>query len=329
MLKEKKNEFFSLSDEINRYTKSFFELVDLILSVLKSAKSEELVLLKENILDSLKLFEESLSIKYIKEIRVNLIKYISKDENLLALLKDKIEPIFNQNVNLKKFLLEKNALKSNLAKEIANIERLIEEKTLQLNDVLGELKYIELSKFKNLDEIKLIEGNLEFLFESKNSLDEELKDLYLKLENLNLEKSNIELNLSNLIGTSKSSNDESFKEKDLSSLGFLNDFKKTNYYEYIKKQTEYEFLLNSNVSIKNEIENFNISNEMSNKFELEEDLITRDLLYKEIDEINLGDYVFFNIDKEFDETKDRFEKVSLQVEDLKLSKYSLQKLQKK
>ncbi|WP_419250331.1 AAA family ATPase [Borreliella afzelii] len=329
LLKEKKNEFFSLSDEINRYTKSFFELVDLILSVLKSAKSEELVLLKENILDSLKLFEESLSIKYIKEIRVNLIKYISKDENLLALLKDKIEPIFNQNVNLKKFLLEKNALKSNLAKEIANIERLIEEKTLQLNDVLGELEYIELSKFKNLDEIKLIEGNLEFLFESKNSLDEELKDLYLKLENLNLEKSNIELNLSNLIGTSKSSNDESFKEKDLSSLGFLNDFKKTNYYEYIKKQTEYEFLLNSNVSIKNEIENFNISNEMSNKFELEEDLVTRDLLYKEIDEINLGDYVFFNIDKEFDETKDRFEKVSLQVEDLKLSKYSLQKLQKK
>ncbi len=68
---------------------------------------------------------------------------------------------------------------------------------------------------------------------------------------------------------------------------------------------------------------------MSNKFELEEDLITRDLLYKEIDEINLGDYVFFNIDKEFDETKDRFEKVSLQVEDLKLSKYSLQKLQQK
>lgn len=329
LLKEKKNEFFSLSDEINRYTKSFFELVDLILSVLKSAKSEELVLLKENILDSLKLFEESLSIKYIKEIRVNLIKYISKDENLLALLKDKIEPIFNQNVNLKKFLLEKNALKSNLAKEIANVERLIEEKTLQLNDVLGELEYIELSKFKNLDEIKLIEGNLEFLFESKNSLDEELKDLYLKLENLNLEKSNIELNLSNLIGTSKSSNDESFKEKDLSSLGFLNDFKKTNYYEYIKKQTEYEFLLNSNVSIKNEIENFNISNEMSNKFELEEDLITRELLHKEIDEINLGDYVFFNIDKEFDETKDRFEKVSLQVEDLKLSKYSLQKLQKK
>lgn len=329
LLKEKKNEFFSLSDEINRYTKSFFELVDLILSVLKSAKSEELVLLKENILDSLKLFEESLSIKYIKEIRVNLIKYISKDENLLALLKDKIEPIFNQNVNLKKFLLEKNALKSNLAKEITNIERLIEEKTLQLNDVLGELEYIELSKFKNLDEIKLIEGNLEFLFESKNSLDEELKDLYLKLENLNLEKSNIELNLSNLIGTSKSSNDESFKEKDLSSLGFLNDFKKTNYYEYIKKQTEYEFLLNSNVSIKNEIENFNISNEMSNKFELEEDLVTRELLHKEIDEINLGDYVFFNIDKEFDETKDRFEKVSLQVEDLKLSKYSLQKLQKK
>lgn len=329
LLKEKKNEFFSLSDEINRYTKSFFELVDLILSVLKSAKSEELVLLKENILASLKLFEESLSIKYIKEIRVNLIKYISKDENLLALLKDKIEPIFNQNVNLKKFLLEKNALKSNLAKEIANIERLIEEKTLQLNDVLGELEYIELSKFKNLDEIKLIEGNLEFLFESKNSLDEELKDLYLKLENLNLEKSNIELNLSNLIGTSKSSNDESFKEKDLSSLGFLNDFKKTNYYEYIKKQTEYEFLLNSNVSIKNEIENFNISNEMSNKFELEEDLVTRELLHKEIDEINLGDYVFFNIDKEFDETKDRFEKVSLQVEDLKLSKYSLQKLQKK
>lgn len=329
LLKEKKNEFFSLSDEINRYTKSFFELVDLILSVLKSAKSEELVLLKENILDSLKLFEESLSIKYIKEIRVNLIKYISKDENLLALLKDKIEPIFNQNVNLKKFLLEKNALKSNLAKEIANIERLIEEKTLQLNDVLGELEYIELSKFKNLDEIKLIEGNLEFLFESKNSLDEELKDLYLKLENLNLEKSNIKLNLSNLIGTSKSSNDESFKEKDLSSLGFLNDFKKTNYYEYIKKQTEYEFLLNSNVSIKNEIENFNISNEMSNKFELEEDLVTRELLHKEIDEINLGDYVFFNIDKEFDETKDRFEKVSLQVEDLKLSKYSLQKLQKK
>ncbi|AJY72046.1 AAA family ATPase [Borreliella afzelii] len=329
LLKEKKNEFFSLSDEINRYTKSFFELVDLILSVLKSAKSEELVLLKENILDSLKLFEESLSIKYIKEIRVNLIKYISKDENLLALLKDKIEPIFNQNVNLKKFLLEKNALKSNLAKEIANIERLIEEKTLQLNDVLGELEYIELSKFKNLDEIKLIEGNLEFLFESKNSLDEELKDLYLKLENLNLEKSNIELNLSNLIGTSKSSNDESFKEKDLSSLGFLNDFKKTNYYEYIKKQTEYEFLLNSNVSIKNEIENFNISNEMSNKFELEEDLVTRELLHKEIDEINLGDYVFFNIDKEFNETKDRFEKVSLQVEDLKLSKYSLQKLQKK
>nr|WP_267510323.1 AAA family ATPase [Borreliella afzelii] len=329
LLKEKKNEFFSLSDEINRYTKSFFELVDLILSVLKSAKSEELVLLKENILDSLKLFEESLSIKYIKEIRVNLIKYISKDENLLALLKDKIEPIFNQNVNLKKFLLEKNALKSNLAKEIANIERLIEEKTLQLNDVLGELEYIELSKFKNLDEIKLIEGNLEFLFESKNSLNEELKDLYLKLENLNLEKSNIELNLSNLIGTSKSSNDESFKEKDLSSLGFLNDFKKTNYYEYIKKQTEYEFLLNSNVSIKNEIENFNISNEMSNKFELEEDLVTRELLHKEIDEINLGDYVFFNIDKEFDETKDRFEKVSLQVEDLKLSKYSLQKLQKK
>ncbi|WP_373584838.1 AAA family ATPase [Borreliella afzelii] len=329
LLKEKKNEFFSLSDEINRYTKSFFELVDLILSVLKSAKSEELVLLKENILDSLKLFEESLSIKYIKEIRVNLIKYISKDENLLALLKDKIEPIFNQNVNLKKFLLEKNALKSNLAKEIANVERLIEEKTLQLNDVLGELEYIELSKFKNLDEIKLIEGNLEFLFESKNSLDEELKDLYLKLENLNLEKSNIELNLSNLIGTSKSSNDESFKEKDLSSLGFLNDFKKTNYYEYIKKQTEYEFLLNSNVSIKNEIENFNISNEMSNKFELEEDIATRELLHKEIDEINLGDYVFFNIDKEFDETKDRFEKVSLQVEDLKLSKYSLQKLQKK
>ncbi len=111
LLKEKKNEFFSLSDEINRYTKSFFELVDLILSVLKSAKLEELVLLKENILDSLKLFEESLSIKYIKEIRVNLIKYISKDENLLALLKDKIEPIFDQNVDLKKFLLEKKFFK--------------------------------------------------------------------------------------------------------------------------------------------------------------------------------------------------------------------------
>ncbi len=56
--------------------------------------------------------------------------------------------------------------------------------------------------------------------------------------------------------------------------------------------------MNSNVSIKNEIENFNISNEMSNKFELEEDLVTRELLHKEIDEINLGDYVFFNIDKE-------------------------------
>ncbi|WNY66437.1 chromosome segregation SMC family protein [Borreliella lusitaniae] len=329
LLKENKNEFFSLSDEINRYTKSFFELVDLILSVLKSAKSEEFVLLKENILDSLKLFEESLSIKYIKEIRVNLIKYISKDENLLTLLKDKIEPIFDQNVNLKKFLLEKNALKANLAKEITNIEKLIEEKTLQLNDVLGELEYIELSKFKNLDEIKLIDGNLEFLFESKNSLDEELKDLYLKLENLNSEKSDIQLNLSNLIGASKSSNDDPFKEKDLSSLVFLNDFKKTNYYEYIKKQTEYEFLLSSNLNIKNEIENFNISNEMSNKFALEEDFATRELLRKEIDAINLGDYVFFNIDKEFDETKDRFEKVSLQVEDLKLSKSSLQKLQKK
>ncbi|WP_210380098.1 hypothetical protein, partial [Borreliella garinii] len=78
--------------------------------------------------------------------------------------------------------------------------------------------------------------------------------------------------------------------------------------------------------IKSEIESFNISNAMSGKFELEEDLVTRELLYKEIDAINLGDYVFFNIDKEFDETKDRFEKVSLQVEDLKLSKYSLQKL---
>lgn len=327
LLKEKKNEFFSLSDEINRYTKSFFELVDLILSVLKSAKSEELVLLKENILDSLKLFEESLSIKYIKEIRVNLIKYISKDENLLALLKDKIEPIFDQNVDLKKFLLEKNSLKSNLAKEITNIERLIEEKTLKLNDALGELEYIELSKFKNLDEIKLIDGNLEFLFESKNSLDEEIKDLYLKLDNLNLEKSDIQLKLNNLVASK--SNNESFKEKDLSSSVFLNNFKKTNYYEYIKKQTEYEFLLNSNLSIKNEIENFNISNKMSDKFKLEEDILTRDLLQKEINAINLGDYVFFNIDKEFDETKDRFEKVSLQVEDLKLSKYSLQKLQKK
>ncbi|WNY62527.1 chromosome segregation SMC family protein [Borreliella carolinensis] len=328
LLKEKKNEFFSLSDEINRYTKSFFELVDLIVSVLKSAKSEEFVLLKENILDSLKLFEESLSIKYIKEIRVNLIKYISKDENLLALLRDKIEPIFDQNVNLKKFLLEKNALKSNFAKEIANIEKLIEEKTFQLNDVLGELEYIELSKFKNLDEIKLIDGNLEFLFESKNSLDEELKNLHLKLENLNLEKSDIQLNLSNLIGVSKFSS-ESFEEKNFSSLGFLNDFKKTNYYEYIKKQTEYEFLLNSNASIKSEIENFNISNQMSDKFDLQEDLATRELLRKEIDAIKLGDYVFFNIDKEFDETKDRFEKISLQVEDLKLAKYSLQKLQKK
>ncbi len=68
---------------------------------------------------------------------------------------------------------------------------------------------------------------------------------------------------------------------------------------------------------------------MSDKFELEEDLATRELLRKEIDAIKLGDYVFFNIDKEFDETKERFEKVSLQVEDLKLSKYSLQKLQKK
>lgn len=328
LLKEKKNEFFSLSDEINRYTKSFFELVDLILSVLKSARSEELVLLKENILNSLKLFEESLSIKYIKEIRVNLIKYISKDENLLTLLKDKIGPIFDQNVNLKKFLLEKNALKTNFAKDITNIEKLIEEKTFQLNDVLGELEYIELSKFKNLDEIKLIDGNLEFLFESKNSLNEELKDLYLKLENLNLERSEIQLKLSNLIGASKSSN-EPFKEKDLSSLIFLNDFKKTNYYEYIKKQTEYEFLLNSNVGIKSEIESFNISNSMSGKFELEKDLATKELLCKEIGAINLGDYVFFNIDKEFDETKDRFEKVSLQVEDLKLSKYSLQKLQKK
>ncbi len=87
--------------------------------------------------------------------------------------------------------------------------------------------------------------------------------------------------------------------------------------------------MNSNLSIKNEIENFNISNKMSDKFKLEEDILTRDLLQKEINAINLGDYVFFNIDKEFDETKDRFEKVSLQVEDLKLSKYSLQKLQKK
>ncbi|AJA89898.1 hypothetical protein OY14_00220 [Borreliella chilensis] len=328
LLKEKKNEFFSISDEINRYTKNFFELVDLILSVLKSAKSEELVLLKENILESLKLFEESLSIKYIKEIRVNLIKYISKDEDLLSLLKEKIEPIFDQNVNLKKFLLEKNALKTNFAKEITNTERLIEEKTSQLNDILGELEYIEFSKFKNLDEIKLIDGNLAFLFESKNGLDEELKGLYSKLENLNLEKSDIQLNLSNLICASKSG-DDSFKDKDFNSLNFLNDFKKTNYYEYIKKQTEYEFLLNSNASIKDEIENFSISSGMSSKFELEEDLENRKLLNKEIDAINLGDYVFFNIDKEFDETKDRFEKISLQIEDLKLSKYSLQKLQKK
>ncbi|WP_210381671.1 hypothetical protein, partial [Borreliella valaisiana] len=77
---------------------------------------------------------------------------------------------------------------------------------------------IELSKFKNLDEIKLIDGNLEFLSESKNSLDEEIKDLYLKLDNLNLEKSDIQLKLNNLVASK--SNNESFKEKNLSSSVF-------------------------------------------------------------------------------------------------------------
>ncbi|BCR21492.1 AAA family ATPase [Borrelia sp. HM] len=326
-LQAKKKDFFSLTDEINRYTRSFFELIDLILSISKDSNIEEFELLKKNILNSLKFFEDTLSIKYIKEIRENLLKYIVKEDKLLNLLKEKIEPIFEQNVDLRKFLLSKNSFKANIAKEITTIESLISDKTVKLNEILGEIEYTELSRLKNEDEIKLIDSNLKFLFETRDELKERLNNLSLKLDDLSLERSDININLDKFLSEAKGS--KLVVNGEMHSVNLLDAFRNSSYYEYMKKQAEYDILFNSSLDIEDDIKNFNLDNKYLAKFELTEDIAKIDSLKKEINMIEHNNYIFFNVDKEYNEVKERVEKIDLQIDNLNLTKESLNKLRKK
>ncbi|UPA06472.1 AAA family ATPase [Borrelia anserina] len=326
-LQSKKRDFFALTDEINRYTRSFFELIDLVLSISKESNMEEFELLKKNILNSLKLFEDTLSIKYIKEIRENLLKYIVKEDRLLNLLKEKIEPIFEQNVDLRKFLLSKNSSKTSLAKEITTIEALVSDKTAKLNEILGEIEYTELSRLKNEDEIKLIDSNLKFLFETRDELRERLNNLDLKLGELSLEKSDINVNLDKFLSEAKGS--ELVSSNEINSLNLLNAFKNSSYYEYMKKQAEYDILFNSSLDIEDDIKNFILVNKNLEKFELTEDMAKIDALQKEINMIENNNYVFFNVEREYNEIKEKVEKINLQIDDLNLTKESLNKLRRR
>ncbi len=302
-LQSKKKDFFILTDEINRYTRSFFELVDLVLSIVKESNIEEFEQLKKNILNSLKLFEDTLSIKYLKNIRENLLKYIVKEDKLLNLLREKIEPIFEQNVDLRKFLLTRNNSKTSLAKEITTIESLVSEKTLKLNEILGEIEYTELSRLKNEDEIKLIDSNLKFLFETRDELKERLNNLNLKLDELNLERSDINVNLDKFLSDAKGS--ELVGNKGVNTLSVLDAFKNSSYYEYMKKQAEYDILLHSNLDIKDEIKDFNFVNKDMEKFDLEDDLVQIASLRKEMSMIEHDNYIFFNVEREYNEIKDK------------------------
>ncbi|WP_024654207.1 AAA family ATPase [Borrelia persica] len=326
-LQSKKKDFFELTDEINRYTRSFFELVDLVLSISKESNIEEFEQLKKNIFNSLKLFEDTLSIKYLQEIRENLLQYIVKEDKLLNLLREKIEPIFEQNIDLRKFLLTRNNFKTSLAKEITTIEGLVSEKTAKLNEILGEIEYTELSRLKNEDEIKLIEGNLKFLFETRDDLKERLNSLNLKLDELNLERSDININLDKFLSAAKGN--ELVVNKEISSLSLLDAFKNSSYYEYMKKQAEYDVLLHASLDIKDEVKDFNLINKNMEKFELEEDLIQIDALRKEINVIEHNNYIFFNVEREYNEIKEKVEKIGLQIDDLRATKESLDKLRKK
>ncbi|WP_346313202.1 AAA family ATPase [Borrelia miyamotoi] len=326
-LQAKKKDFFSITDEINRYTRSFFELIDLILSISKDSNIEEFELLKKNILNSLKFFEDTLSIKYIKEIRENLHKYIVKEDKLLNLLKEKIEPIFEQNVDLRKFLLEKNSSKTILAKEITTIESLVSDKTVKLNEILGEIEYTELSRLKNEDEINLIDSNLKFLFETRDELKERLNSLGLKLDELSMERSDININLDKFLNEAKGS--ELVVNSEIYSLNLLDAFRNSSYYEYMKKQAEYDILFNSSLDIECDMKNFNLDNKHLVKFELVEDIAKIDSLQKEINMIEHNNYIFFNIEKEYNETKEKVERIDLQIDDLNLTKESLNKLRRK
>ncbi|UPA11756.1 AAA family ATPase [Borrelia venezuelensis] len=326
-LQSKKKDFFTVTDEINRYTRSFFELVDLVLSISKESNIEEFELLKKNILNSLKYFEDTLSIKYIKEIRENLLKYIVKEDKLLNLLKEKIEPIFEQNVDLRKFLLAKNNSKTSLAKEITTIEGLVSNKTAKLNEILGEIEYTELSRLKNEDEIKLIDSNLRFLFETRDELRERLNNLNLKLDELSLERSDINVNLDKFLSEAKGS--ELVASNEINSLNLLDAFKNSSYYEYMKKQAEYDILFNSSLDIADEIKDFNLVNKNLEKFEFTEDMAKIDALQKEINMIEHNNYIFFNVEREYNEIKEKVERISSQIDDLNSTKESLNKLRKK
>ncbi|WP_445435780.1 AAA family ATPase [Candidatus Borreliella tachyglossi] len=326
-LQGKKKEFFSITDEINKYTKSFFELVDLVLSISKNGNIEEFDVLGKSILNSLKLFEDTLSIKYVKEVRENLLKYIRKEDALLNLLKGKIEPIFDQNVDLRKFLILKNNSKTSLAKEITTIEGLVSSKMARLNEILGEIEYTELSRFKNEDEIKLIDSNLRFLFETRDELKDRLNNLSLKLDELSLERSDINIHLDKLLSETKGS--ELTMQNKINPLNLLDALKDSSYYEYMKKQAEYDVLLNASLNIKDEVKNFNLSNKNLEKFDLEEDIEQRDFLQKEINMIEINNYILFNVEKEFYEIKEKVGKISLQIDNLKLTNESLDKLGKK
>ncbi|AAX16569.1 chromosome partition protein Smc [Borrelia hermsii DAH] len=326
-LQAKKKDFFDLTDEINRYTRSFFEIIDLVLSISKESNIEEFELLKKNIFNALKSFEDTLSIKYIKEIRENLLKYIVKEDKLLNLLKEKIEPIFEQNVDLRKFLLSKNNSKASLAKEITTIEALVSDKTIKLNEILGEIEYTELSRLKNEDEIKLIDSNLKFLFETRDELMERLNNLNLKLDELSLERSDINVNLDKFLSEAKGN--ELVASNEINSLNLLDAFKNSSYYEYMKKQAEYDVLFNSSLDIEDEIKDFNRVNKNLEKFELTEDMAKIDALQKEINVIEHNNYIFFNVEREYNEIKEKVEKIGLQIDDLNLTKESLNKLRRK
>ncbi|AHH12064.1 Chromosome partition protein smc [Borrelia hermsii YBT] len=326
-LQAKKKDFFDLTDEINRYTRSFFEIIDLVLSIAKESNIEEFELLKKNIFNALKSFEDTLSIKYIKEIRENLLKYIVKEDKLLNLLKEKIEPIFEQNVDLRKFLLSKNNSKASLAKEITTIEALVSDKTIKLNEILGEIEYTELSRLKNEDEIKLIDSNLKFLFETRDELMERLNNLNLKLDELSLERSDINVNLDKFLSEAKGN--ELVASNEINSLNLLDAFKNSSYYEYMKKQAEYDVLFNSSLDIEDEIKDFNRVNKNLEKFELTEDMAKIDALQKEINVIEHNNYIFFNVEREYNEIKEKVEKIGLQIDDLNLTKESLNKLRRK
>ncbi|UPA15925.1 AAA family ATPase [Borrelia coriaceae] len=326
-LKAKKQDFFSVTDEINRYTRSLFEVIDLVLSISKESNLDEFELLKKNILNSLKFFEDTLSIKYIKEIRENLLKYIVKEDKLLNVLKEKIEPIFEQNIDLKKFLRAKNNSKASLAKEITTIESLVSDKTVKLNEILGEIEYTELSRLKNEDEIKLINSNLRFLFDTRDDLKERLDNLNLKLDELSLERSDININLDKFLSEAK--NSELVASNEINSLNLLDAFRNSSYYEYMKKQAEYDVLFNANLDIEYEIKNFNLVNKNLGKFELTEDMTKIDALQKEINMIEYNNYIFFNVEREYNEIKEKVERIDLQIDDLNLTKESLNKLRKK